>query len=52
VDIMNSAHTCVGNAIARRGAANDEVQIVTIRSAVEVRGYYSYLCYINLMNGI
>jgi hypothetical protein len=41
VDIINSAYMCVGNATAKRGAANDEVW-----------GYYSYLCYINLTNGI
>jgi hypothetical protein len=46
VDIVNSAHTCVGNAIAKRGTANDEVQIIKIGSAVEVWSYYSYLRYI------
>jgi len=35
-----------------RGSSDDEVQIVTIGSADEVRGYHSYLCYINLMNRI
>ena len=35
-----------------RGSSDDEVQIVTIGSPDKARGYYSYLCYINLKNGI
>jgi hypothetical protein len=35
-----------------RASGDDKVQIVTIGSADEVRGYHSYLYYINLMNGI
>ena len=35
-----------------RDNSDKEVQIVTIGSADKVRGYYYYLCDINLMDGI
>jgi hypothetical protein len=35
-----------------RGSGDDEVRIIILSGDSEVRGHYSYLCYIILYNGI